>query len=283
MLGETLQSIRELGVAMPEFELLVIDNNSPDATHEVVSAFQTANPELSVRYIHEATQGLSHARNRGIHESKAPWILFLDDDVNCDPGLLKAYQVHLSQTDASAFGGRILPHFEGERPRWLNRFLLPAFAVLDLGTRSKRMPANNYPMGANMLISKESLAGLGGFNTNLGRQGTKLEAGEEKDLFERLRAAGKSIGYTGEALVHHRIPEKRTQWAYLRRQGLGTGRSAWILAGGAKGRTVVLLKELGKWLATVVLFFGYLLLLRPQASWMLVRFRAMVTFGLLSH
>ena len=48
--------------------MLVVDNNSPDETPEVVARLAKELP-IRVRYTREAEQGLNYARNHGIRAS----------------------------------------------------------------------------------------------------------------------------------------------------------------------------------------------------------------------
>ena len=58
--------------------LTIINNNSTDSTEEYVKAVMSQHK--SVRYFFEATQGISHARNRGWKESTQEWIFYIDDE-----------------------------------------------------------------------------------------------------------------------------------------------------------------------------------------------------------
>src|SRR5215831_4700728 len=63
-----------------EWELLVVDNNSTDSTHDVVERFARA-AHFPVRYIFEKRQGRSYSLNTAIAEAKGEVIDFTDDDV----------------------------------------------------------------------------------------------------------------------------------------------------------------------------------------------------------
>lgn len=57
------------------FEIIVIDDGSSDNTAKLVKDY-----EDDVRYIFQANQGSSSARNLGIEKAKGDWIAFLDSD-----------------------------------------------------------------------------------------------------------------------------------------------------------------------------------------------------------
>jgi glycosyltransferase involved in cell wall biosynthesis len=65
-------------------ETIVIDDGSTDDSLAVARAFEPA-----VRVLAGPNQGVSAARNRGIAETTAPWLLFLDSDDLLTPQTLK--------------------------------------------------------------------------------------------------------------------------------------------------------------------------------------------------
>ena len=71
---------------LTETEVLVIDNNSSDATKQVVAEYTSLeNPVF--RYLSESKPGKSRALNGGIREAKGEIIAFTDDDCIPGPGL----------------------------------------------------------------------------------------------------------------------------------------------------------------------------------------------------
>ena len=79
LLQRTLQSLIDAPVPLGlDVTVLVVDNNSKDNTAEVVRNF-AANAALSIVYVKETKQGLSHARNGGIAAGTGDLIGFIDD------------------------------------------------------------------------------------------------------------------------------------------------------------------------------------------------------------
>jgi hypothetical protein len=80
-LGEAIMSV--LQQTYKDYEILVIDDGSPDATSEVAARFP------AVRYVRQTNQGLSAARNRGIREARGEYLVFLDADDRLLPRALE--------------------------------------------------------------------------------------------------------------------------------------------------------------------------------------------------
>jgi len=67
-----------LGQTFSDFELLLIDDESPDSSGALCDAYAATDPR--VRVIHQKNGGLSNARNSGLKAASGEFILFLDSD-----------------------------------------------------------------------------------------------------------------------------------------------------------------------------------------------------------
>ena len=267
------------------FEIIIIDNNSPGNTKELTELFIKNNPKYNIKYFLERQQGLSFGRNRGIKESKGELIIFLDDDAFISNNYFtKIHNYFSKHLDVVAIGSKILLDFESIIPKWENPYLNSLLGYFNLGNSIKLFKRNDYPRGSNMSFRKSAFDIVGPFNTELGRIGKELGGGEEKDIFKRIYNRQMKVLYVPDAIVFHTVPEERTTYRFIKQQAIGTGKSEYIRIKN-QGKFKIFQKiliETFKWYVSFILFIWYTLTLRIQKGWMIIRFRFWVSFGILN-
>lgn len=267
------------------WEIVLINNNSTDTTATECERFAKDFPMVPYRYFVETQQGLSFARNRGILESKGEWLVFLDDDAMVSENYIANLKMHLSKhSETAAFGGQIVPFFEDGEPDWYSKWTMGFVSAIDRGSKVHVFPDNKFPIGANMGIKREVLDKVGVFNTDLGRIGNNLLAGEEKDLFNRIRKAGGTILYFPNIGVRHCIPGRRTTKDFVTRLAYGIGvserlRTHHLGTGSYYKRLFV---ECVKWAGTIGIWCIYTIQGHRPKGDILVLFRWNVTKGLIN-
>jgi glycosyltransferase involved in cell wall biosynthesis len=237
LLRRCLQALSELEVPPHlHWEVLVVNNNSTDDTVAVVADFYAA---LPVRLIHEPNAGLSHARNTAVANASGRLLAWIDDDVAVDRTWLRE---HINAAalfpQYGYFGGRIIPQFESAPPTWVraNQALLARpFTSFNLGTRARPFANDEAPVGANMVIRAEMLAGYR-FDPNLGRKADQLVGSEEESFFRRMRARGVGGLWVPTASVIHFTMNDRLQLDYLRSYFLALGQAQARIGSGVLGR-----------------------------------------------
>ncbi len=267
-----------------KYEVVLINNNSTDTTEQICLDFKKSNPDLNFNYFVEMKQGLSAARNRGIVESKAAILSFIDDDaIVCTDYVKEVSSFFNLHENVVALGGKILPLYETERPNWMSKFLEPLMSVINLGDSDKEFPTNKYPIGANMVLRRDIINKVGNFNENLGRTGKNMLGGEEKDLFNRIRSAGGKIWYSAGPWVYHQVPDKRLTIEFINKQALGVGYSEKVRALDISKFELLqsVFSELFKWLASILLFVYYGIRFQAGKGMMIIKFRYWVSSGFL--
>lgn len=205
--------------------VIVVDNNSTDATANVVASFGPA-----VRYIQERRQGLSFARNTGVEAASglgAEFIAFIDDDVEATPEwgqtVLRAFQEH---PEADCVGGRVLPSNAGELPAWLTPEHWGPLALQDHGAAPLLFDSADPRglIGANFAFRRTVFEWLGGFSPDVQRVKDGIGSTEDHEMLQRLYDAGGRAAYVPEIVVTTRVPTERMTYEYHRRWHQGHGR-----------------------------------------------------------
>lgn len=282
-LKQCLEACTTQTLPKDQFEIVVINNNSTDNTEHVCKEFTQKYPEYTFSYFVETEQGLSPARNRGVKESKAEYITFLDDDAFIANDFLEITVNFLDNNrNVAAVGGKILLHYEGSIPKWGNKYLNSLLGYFNLGDVSKPFPKKYYPRGSNMSFRKELFDKYGFFNTNLGRKGGNLVGSEEKELFERFSKQNIGIHYIHNAIVYHCVPESRTTKDFIKKQAIGTGigERSRMNNYSVVQKLLYIKNETKNWIGSIVLFIIYMLKAEPYKAYMIIMFRAWLFYGL---
>ena len=67
-----------LGQSLPDFELILVDDGSPDECGSICDAY--AARDARIRVIHQENRKVAMARNAGLDAAKGEWIAFIDPD-----------------------------------------------------------------------------------------------------------------------------------------------------------------------------------------------------------
>lgn len=94
-LQECLDSV--LGQSYRDFELLAVDDCSPDSCRDIIEQAAAADSRV-VPVLLSRNVGLGPARNAGIHRAAGDYLLFLDGDDTLTPGSLQALAERLEAT-----------------------------------------------------------------------------------------------------------------------------------------------------------------------------------------
>lgn len=208
------------------FEVLVVDNNSTDNTQQVCTEYLATHTDANFYYVTEPNQGASFARNTGAALAKSNVLVFMDDDAVAYPDYLeKTVDFFNANPEASALGGRIIPKYIPEEPKWMSHFVSSLIGNFNYSNDAVQFAPGKYPLESNMAVLKKDFDSIGGFNINLpGVKGTLRIGGEGKEFFLKLQNAGKKFYYDPLIIVDHVVEVKKLTREYMYRVASGIGR-----------------------------------------------------------
>jgi glycosyltransferase involved in cell wall biosynthesis len=226
MVGAAIEQALEQEAAGASYEVIVVDNNSTDATRETVAGWMERRPAARLRYVFEGRQGVSYARNAGIANARGRIIAFADDDVQVSRDWVRRIKQAFEQhPDVDCIGGKVLPRWESEPPRWLTRDHWTPLALQDYGEAPVSINKDNRLclVSANLAVRREAFAQTGMFKPELQRVKDSIGSMEDAELLERFWRTGLQCLYVPELIVVADVPGERATKNYHRRWRSGHG------------------------------------------------------------
>lgn len=228
LLEGCLKSLINQSLPESDYEVVVIDNNSSDNTWQIAGKF-TAKHD-NVRVVKEERQGKSFALNRGIAESTAEYIAFIDDDAKAYSDWLERILHAFGSVTPQpvAVGGKILPWYEVSPPTWFTD---------DMETRTwgpekgyLKPPRAKYGFsGSNMAIPRNILEEFGGFVPGTGPVGDRFAIGDEITLFTKIYNKYPRFWYEPTICVEHLVPLYKMKVLYRIKRAYWGGLSLVLL------------------------------------------------------
>lgn len=228
ILARTLEHIATQVIPVgARWEIVVVDNNCTDQTSDVIRQFCNDPRIPSLRSTRETRQGVAYARRRAFLESRGELLVSVDDDCLLEPNWIEqALQFAHEHTDVGMFGGRHVIVWE-QPPNRVADMYADSLARQDFGDQELRLPSTGRTclVGAAFVVRREAIVSSGWLESGVlvGRSGENLSAGEDAEIFLRIRHAGWECWYTPKLVLSHIIPEARTSLSYLRRLHQGFG------------------------------------------------------------
>lgn len=194
--------------SIPAWEVIVVDDGSEDGTVALADGY--AAHDSRVRVVRQYTRGASVARNRGVTEAAAEWLLFLDPGDELEPHALEdllgvaarhpsVSVIHGGWVQLAHDGTRIdegMPHADG-----------------DLFDRLACESA--FPVHACM-IRRVLVQAAGGWDAT-------LSFGEDWDLWQRVARMGVRFGATPARIALSRSRSRRGPTAAVPNRMLADG------------------------------------------------------------
>lgn len=165
-----------------QWELLIADDGSTDATPRVLAQWRLREPRIRT-WRHE-NRGQAASRNRLLHCARAPWIAFLDSDDELEPDHLARHREAIQADPAVDV--------------WLSPMRVVGDPMLPCAETPGRTVHVDACIGVGMLVlRREAMLSVGGF--------PDIDYAEEAALMRRLVADGARCGHLARrTYVYHR-------------------------------------------------------------------------------
>ncbi|MEM6704660.1 MAG: glycosyltransferase [Acidobacteriota bacterium] len=208
-----VRSLARLDYSRRSFEIVIVDDGSPESPEEAV---RSVDPDLSLRVVRQENAGPAMARNHGARLARGRYVAFVDDDCRPRESWLRALEGALEDDPESLVGGRIENALSrnlcSEASQLLVSFLYEYF---DGSAGRPRMFCSN-----NLALARARFLESGGFDESMRRA-----AAEDRELCDRWHFRGKQLRYVEDAVVdHHHRMGLRKYW----RQHFNYGRGAYL-------------------------------------------------------
>jgi glycosyltransferase involved in cell wall biosynthesis len=221
-LERVFEALKAQTILAQEWELIVVDN----ASDELLANLWALSWHPAARHIREPRLGVAYARQRAIAESRAPLIVFVDDDNVLAPDYLeRAIGIADTCEHLDVWGsGSISPEFEVEPPAHI-RPLIPFLAIRDAQRpvwSNSATFTDATPVGAGMCLRRQvgeayveharhSAIEIGSL------KGASLEGHEDYEICFLACSGARGMGIFPELKITHLIPAHRVTEAYMTR------------------------------------------------------------------
>ncbi len=201
-----------------DVEVVVVDNASTVDIAGVRYAFPT------VRFLTQHTSGAGPARNMGVAETTAPWLMFIDADCLPSPDWIAVGRE--VAREGTVIGGRVDVFDETPPPKTGAEAFEHVFAF-----RMRAYLERDAFLGAgNLVLPRDLFDAVGGF---------RPAVSEDKEWSQRAASKGFRLAFEDRLAAGHPSrqdwPALRRKWkrlcveAFLLRQQEGGGRLDWAL------------------------------------------------------
>ena len=231
VLPALFDSLERQTLGREQYEIVVVDNASRDATAEISRA-------RGATVLHEPKPSRAGARNAGVRIARADLIAFTDADCVASPGWLSELVEALGEHPLVAGPVHLTT---GEPPNAVERFESLWRFAQEVGVK------DGWAATANLGIRRSVHDEIGGFDV------AYRHIGEDADYCLRARASGHILGFAADAVIEHYAED--ALWPMLKRaffhgysvhqinRRLGVGYRAWrrpqIVARGNQALTLM--------------------------------------------
>jgi len=208
-IAENIESIVNLDYAKDRFQLVVVDGHSTDNTVEIIKD-KLKGSNVKAMFLLDDGRGLSHARQLVVDHCNSKYIVWVDGDNVLPANFLESHVEYMEKHPKDGFcGAKIFPLGESIVSRLQGyQWVIPASDWKNAG----------YLMGKTgiqgTICRVDAINSVGGFDPSIDG------AGEDVDLFIRMKIDGWGIGNNSGTRIYHFM---RDTWKGLWKESVWWG------------------------------------------------------------
>jgi glycosyltransferase involved in cell wall biosynthesis len=208
-IAENIESIINVDYPRESFRLIVVDGCSSDNTVKVIRD-KLKDADINAVILSDEGRGLSYARQMVVDHCDSKYIVWVDGDNVLPTNFLKSQAKYMEENPKIGFAGvKIVP---------LGRSIVSRLQGYQWVIPASDWKKAGYFMGKTgiqgTICRVEAIKGVGGFDLSI--EG----AGEDVDLFIRMRLAGWEIGSNNGTRIYHYM---RDTWQGLWKESVWWG------------------------------------------------------------
>lgn len=178
-----LTSLKNQTYPANDYEIIVVDNNSTDATAHIAK-------KEGVRVVSCVEKGVAAARQCGVNEALAEIIAFTDADSHVPADWIRKISELMEDKTLLLLGGKVMPDTTDRVALWM-------YEIADKMILVQQALGKVLPWGINLTVRKEALEKIGGFDVH-------IASAEDWDIALRMQKqfGKKSVRYVSSVLAY---------------------------------------------------------------------------------
>jgi GT2 family glycosyltransferase len=197
LVGRFLPSLAEQSLGEP-YEVIYVDNGSTDSTADLIRKASGRWPHVSM--IEEPRPGGARARHAGALAARSPLLIFIDDDMLAERGLVAEHIRAHEEAPGICVLGNIISA-PGRHP--FERMMAYIYDGPKSTLESREPTAQDFWSG-NLSMSRELYFRSGGYSEEL----AALRCGEDMEFGLRMARAKVQFRFAARAVTHHHFTER---------------------------------------------------------------------------
>lgn len=208
VIGRCLDALTRQTVSPDEFEIIVVDDGSTDATAEVAARWASEHPTVALCLLRQERGGPASARNSGARAARGPLLLFTDADCRPTPGWMAALLAEFAHPDPPA---GLMGSYLTDQPDLAGRFAQMEFEdryhLMSRHRQIDLIATYSAAFQRDLFLAEE------GFDPSFPNN-------EDVEFSYRLSEHGHRMHFVPEARVYHR---HASTWLRYGQQKAGRG------------------------------------------------------------